>query len=278
MTDSRLSRLFKRSGVRRMRLGSPNTLYGYFELRVDRIVGWVEDTYRSSAADMQVDVRCGGHLIASVVASAQPGEARFFFSVTVDDRVKAADLIRETVIVVARDSDGNTGRLLLDGAAQLELIRDYLGVPTIVSFDLDFSPGGNARPYLGSGWSGSGVDVTFMQDDESFINFETPSESGTYALRITIGAIIQKPDVPEQALTAFVNGVEVAQLFQTESPVQFHEFMFSSEAFTAIPHSSLRFYHPDAKRPCDLGWNGDIRRLAFSVKRISLVRLVSPPK
>jgi hypothetical protein len=268
--------VFKRRDSTWMPLRMPNALSGYFELRVDRIVGWVQDAYGSDVTHMQIEVLRGGRLIASVAATAQPEQRRFVFSLPVEGRFNGVELVREEVTVVARDCDGNGGHVLLDGATQLELLREHLGVPAVVVFDLDFSYGGNAKPYLGDGWSGTEVDITWTEGDDSFISFDTPVEPGTYALRMTAGSLIYKPDLPARKLLMFINATQVACFVSTESHAQFHECKFPHEAFTCAPRTTLRLHHPDAVRPSDLGESADNRLLAFCFKRLTLVRLVLP--
>lgn len=270
------SRFFRRRQLLHAGVGSPTALFGYFEFRAGRISGWVRDTYNSEVSKLWVEVLYDGNVIASVTATVQADEGRFAFSVPVEGRFSGADLVKERVIVLARDSDGNSGRILLDGAGQLELVREYFGAPAAVIFDLDFGPGGNARPFLGRGWSGPDVDFTFTEDSESFISFDRPVEPGSYALRITTGALVRKPEIPEQELVIFVDDTQIGHISLTEPHVQFRECLFSHEAFGSAASTTLRLYHPDAKRPCDFGWNSDVRRLAFSFKRLSLARLIPP--
>jgi hypothetical protein len=258
-----------------MQLGLPNTLSGYFELRVNRVVGWVKDAYGTDVANMQIEVRYHGHAIACFEATAERQNGRFVFSMLVEGRFTGADLVTEEVTIYARDSEGNSGRVLLDGAAQLELIREYLGVPVAILLDLDFSSGGNATPYLGAGWFAADTDFTFTDSDDSFITFDAPRDPGTYVLRITAGAIIWKPSMPTQELMVFLNEAQIAHLVATEAHSQFNECTFTHEAFAGSSAAKVRLHHPDAVRPFDLGINADIRRLSFSFKRLTLARLIA---
>jgi hypothetical protein len=277
MTRWSLFDLFELSGRAHKNMGMPNSLFGYFELRVDQIVGWVKNRYESDVASVQVEMLCRGCVIATCTAMAQPENHRFVFSVPVESRFTGADLVRECVTLIARDSDGNSGHLLLDGAAQLELIREHLGVPAVTILDLDFSRGGNVRPYLGVGWYEADANCTWTRNDDSFISFNSPREPGTYALRVTAGSFIRKPDLPVQELKLFINETEVAHTFSNDADghVRFEEHKFPHEAFTRASTTTLRLHHPDARRPIDLGINGDTRRLAFSLKRVTLARLLS---
>ena len=254
--------------------GSPLT--GYFELRMDRIVGWAKNGYGSIADSMLIEVIRHGNVIASCPATRQPELRRFAFSLSIEGRFTGKELATESVIVVARDSSDNRCILRLDGAAQLELVRDYLGVPADVILDLDFSHDGNARPYLGAGWVGVGTDFTWTENDDSFIHFDAPVEPGTYALRFTAGAFICKPELPRQVLEVFVDAWQIASLIYREGHPQFQECRFSHEAFASSSRAALRFRHPNAARPSEVYDGKDGRRLAFNFKRLTLARLLAP--
>jgi hypothetical protein len=223
---------------------------------------------------MQIGVPGRDRVIASCAATAQPENRRFVFSLPVEGRFTGAELVREEVAIIARDSDGNSGRVLLDGATQLELIREHLGAPAIVILDLDFSRGGNAKPYLGAGWSGVETDFTWTENDDSFISFDTPAEPGAYVLRMTAGSLIRESRLPTQKLVVFINATQVAHIDSDESHARFHECKFPHEAFASASRTTLRLHHPDAVRPSDLGDSADSRRLAFYFKRLTLVRLL----
>jgi hypothetical protein len=104
--------------------------------------------------------------------------------------------------------------------------------------------------------------------------FDTPTESGTYALRISAGTVIHGPDLLVQHLVVFINELQISQLIYTEPYTQFHECTFTHEAFSGMARTTVRFLHPDAVRPCDIGPHDDRRRLAFNFKRLSLVHLL----
>jgi hypothetical protein len=270
----RLLGLWKRRGPTVDRLAFDKALTGWFELRVDRIIGWATDGTGSRVDGMRIEAVRRGLVIASCPATPQPQHGRFAFSMPLEGVFTGADLVTERVTIVARDSDGNNGRLKLDGAAQLELIRDHLGVPCVGILDLDFSRDGNARPYLGAGWSGAEENYTWTEGNDSFIGFDTPAEPGTYALRFTAAALVRKHEPWEQLLAVFLNDEEIGRRSETEGHARFQEFKFQHEAFGGTPRATLRLHHPGAVRPSDVDGTRDTRRLAFAFKRLSVVRLL----
>ena len=244
---------------------------------MDRLVGRITDKFGTRVDAIQIDIRRRGELLASFAAEPQPERECFIFSFDIEGRFTAAELVKEEIMLTARDNEGNTGRVWLDGAAQLELIRDHLGFPAVTVLNLDFSRGGNAGPYLGKGWSAAEPDFTWTEDEDSFITFDTPNEPGTYALRLTAGVILNRPELSSQSLVAFINGTQVAQISCREVFAQFHESKFPYEVFGDSIKSTLRLHHPDAIRPKEVGPHPDQRRLAFNVKRLSIARLLPVP-
>jgi hypothetical protein len=55
-----LFNVFKRRDSEWVPISMPNALSGYFEIRVDRIVGWVQDAYDSDVKYMQIEVLRSG--------------------------------------------------------------------------------------------------------------------------------------------------------------------------------------------------------------------------
>jgi hypothetical protein len=273
MIGSRIAALFRPLRQRTPLVNLPSGLSGSFELRVDRLVGSITDGFGTRADNVRINVMQNGALIDTIQAEPQRAHGRFIFSYPIDGRFGGRDLVNESVQLIAGDSDGNRGRLQLDGAAQLELLREHMGIPSITVLDLDFSAAGNARSYLGNGWSGTETDFTWTEDDDSFITFETPSEPGTYLLRMTMGAIMNRAQRQAQDLLVYLNEELIAPIALNEGHVQFVEQRFPSNLFGSHDRSTLRLHHPHPLRPCDLGPTDDRRRLAFNFKRLSLARL-----
>ena len=266
----------RRRATRGSRWSGGSPLIGYFEVRVDRVVGWAKVEYGASADSMVIEFVRRGAIIASCPATSQPAHNRFVFNIPIEERFTTKELALDHVAVVARDSDGNRGILRLDGAAQIEFLRELHTTPADIVLDLDFSHDGNARPYLLEGWYGAEADFTWTANDESFVAFDAPSKPGTYALRLTAGANIHESILPEQKLGIFVNQNQIAEWLYKYRHVQFNECRFSYDVFTSSGRAMLQFYHPNAARPSDIGDSPDGRRLAFNVKRLTIARLAPP--
>ena len=252
-----------------------DTLVGDYDLRGDRIAGRarMKSIVAMKAAEIQVQRR--GRTIATCAATIEHGGQRCTFTMPIEGRFTPAELVDESVLVTACNDRGMSGTLKLDGATQLELIHECLGPPAERILDLDFTRGGNSRPYLGAGWSGAEKDFTWTEGDESVLHFDAPTEPGTYALRITSGAFLHRPDISRQDMDVLVNDTLVGTMAITEPITQFQEFTIASSLFAGPPRTMVRLRHPKAARPCDYSENKDVRRLAFCFKRVSLVRLLA---
>lgn len=266
--------LFTRRTKSRANISIPNALSGYFEIRSGNMVGWVRDIHGDTTTNVRIDVIGDAGPMMTCEAKWEAEHKRFTFIIPIEGRFSNADLIKEKIVVLARDGDGNSGRVLLDGIAQLALIREHLGVPATKIFDLDFSEVGNARPYLKKGWANQEADWIWTEGPESTISVPTPTEVGNYLLRMSAGSFVHSPRLLEQELTIFVSDTEIGRLVATHRRVALYEFTFSHAAFPSSTTTTLLLRTPNATRPIDLGINEDRRRLAFGLKRMTILRLL----
>lgn len=251
-------------------------LHGYFQIRLDRVSGWATDHFGRPIAQMRIEFRRYGRVIASCEAIRNERRQRCEFELPIGGQFSPAELVSEEVAVIARDEHGNTGQIIMDGAAQLEVLRDHFASPCVPILNLEFGKDGNTKPYLGAGWSPPAADFAHTENDESFVYFDKPPDPGRYAFRVTASAMVAKPDVPRQDLEIFLDGTSIARFAYVEAHVQFNEAKFSHEAFGDGPRATLRLHHPLAVRPADIfKTSSDKRRLAVSVRRLSIVRLLT---
>jgi len=108
-----------------------------------------------------------GQIIASCPAVWLPEHRRCDFALPIEGRFTGLDQVREDVVIIAGDSNSKRGEVMLDGATQLKMVRDYIAVSFIPPFDLDFSRDGNVKPYLGAGWSEAEEGLTWTVDGRS---------------------------------------------------------------------------------------------------------------
>lgn len=266
--------VLKRLGARHPLNGMTGRLSGYYDLRGGRIVGSViPELGATIKGAMEVVVTRRGKTIATFDADLEPAAGRFHFEFATDGLLTGDDLVHERVKLKARNFRGDACELKLDGATQLELIRDHLGVPADTVVDIDFTRGGNAEPYLGKGWSGPGIFERWTVDDDSWLSFDTPVPAGEYRLRLTMSPYLRAPEIDRQNMRVFVNDALLETLMLVSPGMQFNEFKLASEVLQRSPVTRLWFHHPGAVRPSDFEGTTDRRRLAFAFKRLWLVRL-----
>ena len=266
--------LFKRRGAmyRSDGLGVPGRLTGTFDIREQALIGHVDVIPEASSAGTRIEVWRENVVVATVETEPPNAHDRMLFRLPFEGRFAVSDLIRESVHLVARNARGDTGNIGLNGATQLELIRDYMGLPVEKVIDLHFTHGGNARPHLGTGWSGPEAEFTWTLDNDSLIHFPSPKPDGAYFLRLRARAFITNL-VAMQKLDVFVNDELIANLVADTAEMEFNEFRFPGNVFTK-KQATVRLHHPYAGRPSEHLGTGDDRRLAFAVRRISVVRML----
>jgi hypothetical protein len=185
----------------------------------------------------------------------------------------AEGLAQERIIVTARNERNDTGTLVMDGADRLELIRRYMGRPADVIFDLDLRRSGNARPFLGKGWSGAEDEFTWAIDDESLVNFPSPACKGAYLLRMRYSTYITE-FVPQQVLELYVNDIFIESFVETSRNPSYRQFRIDSNCFNVQARSLICLRHSKGARPDEHTGFTDSRRLSFRFYNISLVYLL----
>jgi hypothetical protein len=255
--------------------GVQNSIRGKYDLRGDRLWGWIEGLQTPGDGQLKIEARRHNEVIAACGTVPEPLANRHTFTLSIDGRFAEPELISEAVVIIARNDRGDTGTLRLDGTTQLGLIRASFAEKSEAVLDLDFTLGGNATSCCRSGWSNAERDFTWSEGHDSIILFNTPHKAGTYALRTTAGAFIHGATAPAQVMQIFINDTELQTIQFTERRMQFHETKFAGALFTTKPQTELRFHYPYPIRPSELlGNNSDQRRLAFCFKRLTVVRIL----
>ena len=251
----------------------PGSLTGTFELLAGRLVGEVTDEIDIKVSPIHILATRRGKTILRAPARRVGTSNIYKFDMPAEGAFDAAELVSETVQVVARSEAGASGTLRLDGAAALELVREYFGAKIETICDIQFVEGGNSLEFTGAGWSGVEAQSTWTEDADSFVTLPAIDEPGEYALRLTSGAMVSRPYCIGQTVEAFLNDTAIWYQFIAHSHVQFFEIKFDAKPFLGQP-LQFRLHHPDALRLADHDTGGDTRRLALSVKRLALVRFV----
>jgi hypothetical protein len=247
---------------------------GSFELWADKLVGSMRRLNRPIPYEAWVGawLRQQPIGLGQVEIAKDKRSGRFSLALTVS--VAPTDLICEDLVVYVWDGEGCSGRIRLDGTAQLDLVRQHLSGPMSIVLDLNFSKDGNARPFLGKGWSNAEARGSWALGDDSFIYFDRPDRSGTYKLRLVAHPFVLNRVATRQRLDLFVNETLVNRCVVSGEATMGYDCEFSGEVFSHGPRATIRLYHPDAVRISDIAGRPDKRRLALYVNRLSLVNSI----
>lgn len=249
-------------------------LRGTFYLRSGQITGWIDGDTIAPGIEVEVFVQRGGNILAAAPTVRQGDPPRYRFKLAAPAGFDPPELLDNIVTIGGRTAQGDTGTLVLDGAAQLELIRRYLGPAADFVLDLDFTAGGNARASMGEGWSAGEPDFTWTDGGQSVLRFPTPAASGQYSLRVTAGAHLHPPELTSQYTEVLAGGTFAGSIAIGQPGLQFNEILFSGAVFAAQPGTAeLRFRHLHATKPSSLSANKDTRTLALCFRRLTLARL-----
>ena len=251
----------------------PGSLVGTFDLGADRIIGEVLDETETRRNAISIHIRRAGKEIMRALAEPLGDTHVHRFELAVQGLFPVAELLSGKTQVLASSGFGHSGTLRLNGATELELVREHLGVPVATLCDIRFTQTGNAASFIGAGWSGPEAQSTWTEDDDSFLTLPAITQPGAHALRLTTGAMVSPPLCNGQNVELYLNETLLWGQYLAESLPQFFEIKFEGEAFLGQP-LRVRLHHPDALRLRDFNADGDPRRLALSVRRLSLVRFL----
>ncbi len=195
-----------------------------------------------------------------------------------------SDLVDKVRWLLAHDNEareiGRRGRELADRMTYEAEIGH--GVQTItdamqrsfaggeVAIDLDFGLAGNARGYLGDGWSGPEPAHVWSVGERSLLHLPPLKRPGRYCLEIEGSGIVARPFVQAQRLSVRVNGVLAAEL-----SVANHVTLAIPVPAAAIEPSrplTIEFLHPCHLVPAEHGISNDPRALAVAFARLRLIR------
>jgi hypothetical protein len=255
-------------------VGIEGILRGKFEFRGGRVSGWVEDNLGPPKGPLELSITRHGQPIASYELRKKRTERNFRFVFDAGNSFTGAEILREDVKILVRNTRGDTGRLPIEGVNALEFIRETLGAPVDIAFDLSFAHGGNARQFLRDGWSYQEQNFIWMVDTESFISVPAPGTIGKYFLRLSLAPLIHERRAEIQNLDIYINERLVGAYCCRTTGNQFLEYPVDLGVIRLSPQLSMRLYHPDAVRPFDIVGGRDKRLLSFAAIRITLVRVL----
>ncbi|HEX5325846.1 MAG TPA: hypothetical protein VFW75_04185 [Acetobacteraceae bacterium] len=135
---------------------------------------------------------------------------------------------------------------------------------------ITFGSGGNDASYLGTGWSGDESGYRWTVAGSSELWLENPG-AHEFVLELEVTPFALPPILPAQRLRIYLRQSLIGECVLTR-PGRLG-FRIPASALRAPGPVRLRFEHPDAARPIDLGGSDDERTLAISFHRLTLSRL-----
>jgi hypothetical protein len=257
---------------RRLRRRITGDLTGWFDLSGDIITGWVVDRCYPENQGLTVSIMRGNAVLKSARVT-EPGEMGWCFSLDTDGCISALEVLHERVQVVASDQDGNSRMLKLEGSTQLQLIQEHLPGSSAPLLEIDFRKGGNSERFVTSGWSGQEKTHRWSEGAESTLAITGLSLPESYDIVILLWPFTVPGQLAEQRLEILGNGTPLKTFGVTHQ--SFLRCKVPSFVASDDRRLMLRFMHPDAARPIDLGISGDTRRLALAFKKLKILPGVS---
>jgi hypothetical protein len=141
---------------------------------------------------------------------------------------------------------------------------------------LTFGANGDARPFLGDGWSVQEDDYTWTDGPQSRLRLPYTPGPGALMLEIAINPMLLVPVLPRQRLIVTINGIEIArEAVAGECSLGFD---LPPEAHATADALDIVLDLPDATVPSTLGdANPDTRQLGFAVRELMLFRTPARP-
>lgn len=132
---------------------------------------------------------------------------------------------------------------------------------------IDFSASGNARSYLGEGWSAQEPDGIWAIGRQSIIKFLVSKSSGNTSARITLYPNVHLSKVPTQRLIILLNGYLLLET-SLHGGWATLDIAIRSDFLRWDGINEIEIQHQDAFSPSLLGLSDDRRELAFFISRV----------
>jgi len=138
-----------------------------------------------------------------------------------------------------------------------------------VELAINFSIGGNCKPYLRDGWSSPEPGQTYTEGTVSTIALTFDHPGRRYNLEIWLNPLIVAEKVPRQTLRIAVSDMLLNSTDFTTAGWQKICCEIPPDV-TTQGKAIVSFFHPDAARPCDVSSTLDFRALALAFRQLIL--------
>ena len=248
---------------------------GKYELLGRRCIGTVQDRWSPTSSPMVIEVESvHRQVLQTLSVRATNDHGRYDFAFELESGMEPRAFLSDQIGLYARNVYGLRGKLPLDGGSQLALIREHLGKPRTVLFDLDFTRGSNAQACMVEGWGAPEPKVCCSDGPRAVLRVPVPLRmADRYELTITCFPFLFPPRVADQRMILSMNEyVHTASL--DARALEFFSFIFPDGSLNDSDAALLKFEFPDCTCPNDLHINEDTRLLAFGFKQMVLARLL----
>ena len=248
---------------------------GEYELRGQRCIGVINDECHPTSRPLLIQLETNQRaLLKEIEVPYDRTYRRYEFALDLDGSATPRDLLRERVCLYATNAFGLRSKLALDGASQLSLIREHLGKPRVVLFDLDLTRGGNGIEFMREGWNGPELQVCCSEGSRSVIEVPVAaSPADRHELTMECFPFLAPPSIDEQRMTVRVNGFP-QEASHDGKMLDFFSFIIPANVMDTRDTTLIEFDFPNCYAPIDLNVNKDVRRLAFGFKQVVLARLL----
>jgi hypothetical protein len=135
---------------------------------------------------------------------------------------------------------------------------------------LNFSAGGNAGPYCGTGWGQPEDGMIWTDGPNARLHMLVKPPASDVSLVLSCFPFLGDGKVPYQELTVFVNFLRVG--FAVVAQPSEIEVLIPKWVFKE-PQTQIDLYIPKATSPQALGIAGDVRQLGLAINRMMMMQV-----
>ncbi len=250
-----------------------SSIIGEYEFRSGEITGWVADEWNPDDRKIRIEAVERGRLVAVGETSVYAKGRGWGFRLEIPASISSQDLLNDRLVIRAVSAFG-AATLKLDGASQLQMIREAIDRPFLSHIDIDFSERGNSNQYIRSGWLPQEPSFRWTTGQESSLDCalqDLPETSPRLHCQMTVAPLICFKNHPSQDMEVTVNNEFCWRMGINTPNFRFFEFPINFEITNRPANLHFRFLHRDSATPCKLWGGEDSRDLAFAFKRLKVV-------
>ncbi len=251
---------------------------GRFSILGGRCSGAVVDRYNPGSRPLKITIENAVErsVLAQASANSASGAGHYEFAFDLPAGFDTGALLAGGTGVFAENAYALKGKLELERASEVALIKQQQDPARTVLFDLTFAQGGSAEPFLGSGWGR--LETALCCTEGPLATLDVPgatSPDAQYELTIDCFAFFRPPHIESQRMTITLNGFPhvVNMGFRDEAPEAPVSLIYPRQSLSASDAVHIEFDLPNCFRPIDYQLNEDTRQLSFGLRQITFSQL-----